>query len=73
MDWQSIGRMIMGLGLMLLIIGVIIYAGGRFINLGGLPGDLVWKRGNVTFYFPVVSSILVSLILTLLLNLIFRR
>jgi hypothetical protein len=37
-----------------------------------LPGDFVWRRGNVTFVFPLATSIVASLILTILLNLLFR-
>jgi multisubunit Na+/H+ antiporter MnhG subunit len=59
------------MGLVLLIIGGILMLGGK-IGLGKLPGDIFIKRGNFTFFFPIVSSIIISLILTILFNL-FRK
>lgn len=43
----------------------------RFI--GHLPGDLNWTRGNISFHFPVVTCIIISIVLTVILNLFFRR
>jgi hypothetical protein len=43
------------------------------LGLGRLPGDIFIKKGNFTFYFPLVTSIILSLVLTLLANLFFRR
>ena len=61
----------MVLGGVLLLAGLALTAFGR-LGLGRLPGDLVYRRGNFTFYFPVVTSILLSIVLSLLLWL-FRR
>ena len=61
----------MVLGGVLLLAGLALTAFGR-LGLGRLPGDLVYRRGNFTFYFPVVTSILLSIALSLLLWL-FRR
>jgi hypothetical protein len=58
------GLCLVGLGLLWLV--------GERLGLGRLPGDIVIKRKNFGFYFPIVSSIVVSLLLTLLLNL-FRK
>lgn len=66
-------------GSFLMIIGVIIFVIGllgTFLPKGGfprLPGDILIQRDNFTFYFPLVSSILLSIILTILLSLFFRR
>lgn len=67
-------------GLMLLITGVILVVAGlafMFIDKiplpGGLPGDINIHGKNWSFHFPVVTGIIISLILTLILNLIFRR
>ncbi|MDD2498322.1 MAG: DUF2905 domain-containing protein [Desulfitobacteriaceae bacterium] len=73
MDWQAIGRMLIGVGLFIFSIGVVMFAVGKFFNLGGLPGDIVFRKGNFTFYFPLVSCLVISIILTIVLNLIFRR
>ncbi len=61
----------------LLIIGGLVLAGiGLLITLGApigrLPGDFTFRRGGVTFYFPLATSVIVSLLLTLLMTL-FRR
>lgn len=56
-----------GMAKLIMVLGVIIFIVGflmQFISIGKLPGDLVIKRGNTTFYFPIVTSILVSVILS---------
>jgi hypothetical protein len=64
------------LGKLLVVVGLVVAAVGALIMLGvpfgRLPGDLVFRRGNTTFYFPLVTSIVLSLLLTLLMT-IFRR
>jgi hypothetical protein len=63
-------------GKFLLIAGLVIAAAGGLIMLGlplgRLPGDLSFKRGNFSFYFPLATSILVSIILTLLFTILRR-
>lgn len=59
-------------GGLLFLAGLAITFGGRLFNLGRLPGDIVIQKGNFTFYFPVVTSILVSLGLSLLMWLLNR-
>lgn len=68
---SSFGRVFVTIGIVLVIIGVIFIVGEKF-GLGKLPGDIFIQKGNFTFFFPIVSSIIISIILTLLLNL-FRR
>jgi hypothetical protein len=57
-------------GKFLIVLGLVIAAAGLLMTLGApigrLPGDISYRRGNVTFYFPIVTSIVVSIILTLL-------
>lgn len=58
-----------GIPKFLMITGAIIFIIGflmQFIHLGRLPGDIIIKRGNFTFYFPIVTSILLSVVLTLI-------
>ena len=59
-------------GIILVIVGLLWYVGGKFLPIGKLPGDIVIKRENMTFYFPLMTSIVVSVVLSLLLFL-FRR
>ena len=63
------GRFLILLGLVLVGIGVLVSSG---LPIGRLPGDFVYRRGNFSFYFPLTTSILASLLLTLLL-MFFRR
>ncbi len=72
MDWQSLGRLFVGIGVLLLLLGIILVGLGRFFHIGSLPGDIVYKKGNFTFYFPVVTCIIISIIISLLLK-IFQR
>ena len=67
------GRTLIIIGLLLVVAGVVISVAGRFIPLGRMPGDIVVRRPNFTFYFPVVTSILLSLLLTLVMWLFQRR
>jgi hypothetical protein len=70
---QDVGRMLIVLGVVIALLGVIILFAGRVPGLGRLPGDLHVERGNWTFYFPLGTSIVLSVLLTLVLWLINRR
>ncbi len=63
------------LGLVFLAVGLILNFAGHlsFFRLGRLPGDLIFKRDNMTFFLPVTTSIVLSILLTLVLSLFFRR
>ncbi len=69
----ALGKMIMGIGLLMIIMGGVLMLAGKFTGLGRLPGDVLIQKGNFTFYFPVVSMLVLSLLLTLILNIIMRR
>lgn len=69
---EAFGRLIITLGIILIVVGIIITLGSKF-GLGRLPGDIFFKKGNVTFYFPILTSIVVSILLTVIANLFFRR
>ena len=61
------------LGRLLILIGaIVLIAGVAIMTMGRLPGDVVYRRGNFTFYFPLMTSILLSIVLSVLLWL-FRR
>jgi hypothetical protein len=58
-----------GMAKLLMIIGAIIFIIGflmQFIHIGKLPGDIVVKKGNATFYFPIMTSIILSIVLSLI-------
>lgn len=70
---ESIGRFLMFVGIALLLIGGAVFLAGKFgLPLGRLPGDIRIEGQNGTFYFPLATSILVSVVLTVLLNLVIR-
>lgn len=71
MPVQSFGKILMVLGALLLVVGVLLWLGGR-AGLGTLPGDVSWKRGNTSIYFPIVSSLVISVLLTIILNFVLR-
>ncbi len=73
----SIARALIIFGLILLVSGGVLYAGARFglwqrIPLGRLPGDIHIQSGNFNVFIPLATSILLSVVLTILLNLFIR-
>lgn len=64
------GKLLIIFGVIIVIAGVIIYFFDKIPFLGKLPGDIVVKKKNFTFYFPLMTSIVVSVILSLILYLI---
>jgi hypothetical protein len=68
------GRMLIYAGLALLVLGVLVTLGERLpIRFGRLPGDIVVQGKNTTFYFPIVTCLIVSVVLSLLSWLFSRR
>lgn len=63
----GIGKSLIIIGLIIAAIGVILTFAGKIPWLGRLPGDIYIKRENFTFYFPLATSILISIILSLIL------
>ena len=70
---MDFGKMLIVFGIFMIIAGVAIGFSGKFFLLGQLPGDIHWSWGKTTFFFPVVSSFVISIVGTILLNLIFRK
>jgi hypothetical protein len=69
----EMGRLLVVLGIALVVIGGIVMLLGRTgLPLGRLPGDIVYRGKNTTFYFPLASSILISVVLSIVLFLIGR-
>ena len=72
----EMGKLLIGLGVLLIVIGGILVLSGSLggkVPVGRLPGDIHVQRGNWSFYFPLTTSILISVILTLLLTFLSRR
>jgi hypothetical protein len=72
-DLSQVGRFLVLGGILLLITGLIVLLLGRFLPGGRLPGDIVITRGPVSCFVPLATSLLLSLLLTILLNLWSRR
>ena len=70
---HEIGRMLVVFGLLIALVGVALVLVGRVPWLGRLPGDVHIQRGNWTFYFPLATSLLLSVDLSLILWLLGRR
>ena len=72
-DFSGIGRVLLIIGIVIAVIGLVLIFAGKIPWFGRLPGDFFWRGKNVSFYFPLTTSILVSIILTLILWFINRR
>lgn len=64
----SLPKLLMMIGAALLLLGAVLFVGQR-LGLGRLPGDFSWEGKNFSFHFPLATSVLVSIVLTLLINL----
>ncbi|OIJ21955.1 hypothetical protein BKP45_04560 [Anaerobacillus alkalidiazotrophicus] len=68
----NIPKLLIIVGIVLIFIGFLWSVGGRFLPIGKLPGDILFKKGNTTFYFPIVTSIVLSVVISLILYFIGR-
>ncbi len=72
-----LGKMLLLFGLVMVLLGVVLLVAGHFSGkvpwLGRLPGDIYIQRGSWTFYFPLATCLIVSVVLTLLFSLFSRR
>ncbi len=71
MDITALGKMLLLMGGLIFLLGLLLVAAGNLPFLGKLPGDLSFQWGNVRVFFPLATTILLSLLLTLVLNLLF--
>jgi hypothetical protein len=62
---NPVAKLLIVSGVVLIVIGLFWQFGGRFLPLGRLPGDIVVEKENVRFYFPIVTCIIISILLTL--------
>ncbi len=72
MDFTDLGKMLLLTGGLVVLTGLVLLVMGRVPFLGRLPGDITFRRGNVSCYVPIVSSVLLSILLTFVLSLLFR-
>jgi hypothetical protein len=69
---EGVGKLLLGGAVVLLVLGGLFLLLGR-LGIDRLPGDLVFRRGNATFYFPIGLMIVLSIVGTIVLNVLFRR
>lgn len=72
MDAGTLGRGLLYLGMVLVVIGGLVLGLGQVLDLGNLPGDWTYQGENVRVYVPIGTMIVLSILLTLLLNLVLR-
>lgn len=71
---SDFGKILIAFGLLLVVLGAVLVIGGRWnLPIGRLPGDIVYRGKNTTVYFPIVTSILLSVLLSVVLWLFSRR
>jgi len=70
---NDVGKILIAFGLLIALTGVVLVLVGRVPFIGRLPGDIHVQRGNWTFYFPLATSLLLSVVLTLVFYLLGRR
>lgn len=70
---SDVGKALVAFGLLIALAGVVLMLVGRVPWLGRLPGDIHIERGSFSFYFPLATSLLLSVVLTLLLYIVGRR
>lgn len=69
---EGIGKALIIAGIVIAVLGAVLVFGGRIPFFGKLPGDIMIKKDGVSFYFPIVSLLILSVLLTIILNLISR-
>lgn len=72
-DMNSLGKILILSGILLIVFGVIFMFAGKISWFGRLPGDIYIQKKNFTFFFPIITSILISIILSIILILLRRR
>ncbi len=72
-ELNPLGKILIFFGVILILIGGVILLAGRIPWIGRLPGDIFIQRKNFSFYFPIATSIIISIILTLIFFILGRR
>ena len=72
LGFEGLGRILIIIGVVILVLGLLLAFGMRVPLLGKLPGDILIKKDGISFYFPIVTFLLLSVVLTLVINVILR-
>ena len=71
--FEGLGKLLIVFGVVLVLLGGLVLVVGKIPFIGRLPGDIYIQKDNFTFYFPLATSLLISILLTLLFSLFSRR
>jgi hypothetical protein len=69
-EFQQIGKLLIFAGVFIIVLGLLFFFGDKIPFLGKLPGDIYIQKKNFTFYFPIVTSLLLSLVISLIIYLL---
>ena len=69
---SEIGKMLLILGGIIIVVGLVLTFSHHIPFLGKLPGDIVVKKDNFSFYFPLVTFLIISIVLTIIINVVLR-
>ena len=69
---EGIGRALLFVGVAIAVLGLLFMLAPKIPFLGRLPGDIIFRRGDATFYFPLATTVVVSIAITVILNIAFR-
>jgi len=72
LGFEGLGRILIIIGVIIVVLGLLLAFGERIPLLGKLPGDILIKKDGISFYFPIVTVLLLSVILTLIINFVLR-
>ncbi len=72
-ELSAFGKIIIGLGILMIIIGGLFVIGGKIPFIGRLPGDITIQKKNFSFYFPITTCIIISIIFSLIMWLLRKR
>ena len=72
-ELSAFGKILIVFGIIMIVVGGLFMIGGKFPFIGRLPGDIVIQKKNFSFYFPLTTSIIISIILSLIMWLLSRK
>ena len=70
---DAIGKFLIVFGVTVVVVGILLTFSRHVPFLGRLPGDVLWQKGSLKVYFPIVTSLVLSVIATVILNLVLKR
>ena len=73
MPYQAAGKILIVIGGLIVVVGLMMVFGDKIPFFGKLPGDITIRRENMTIHFPIVTMVIISLLLTMILNLFGRK